>query len=108
PAVLDNHRGTRGGCTLPLHDALPIYAFATWGCRSRRQPYAWGATAAPLPARSSATAAPRRHIKPRWPINRLVRAKALRPTLSALDRKSTRLNSSHVKNSYAVFCLKKK
>src|SRR5690606_39888340 len=26
----------------------------------------------------------------------------------AQDRKSTRLNSSHVKNSYAVFCLKKK
>src|SRR5207302_10499724 len=24
------------------------------------------------------------------------------------DRKSTRLNSSHVKNSYAVYCLKKK
>src|SRR5690606_41702584 len=24
------------------------------------------------------------------------------------DRKSTRLNSSHVKSSYAVFCLKKK
>src|SRR5690606_39861422 len=28
--------------------------------------------------------------------------------LSLLDRKSTRLNSSHVKISYAVFCLKKK
>src|SRR5207302_9965682 len=27
---------------------------------------------------------------------------------SDLDRKSTRLNSSHVKISYAVFCLKKK
>src|SRR5690554_7730379 len=26
----------------------------------------------------------------------------------ALDRKSTRLNSSHVRISYAVFCLKKK
>src|SRR5439155_6409831 len=26
----------------------------------------------------------------------------------AEDRKSTRLNSSHVANSYAVFCLKKK
>src|SRR5690606_39838546 len=26
----------------------------------------------------------------------------------AADRKSTRLNSSHVKTSYAVFCLKKK
>src|SRR5690606_41967906 len=28
--------------------------------------------------------------------------------LAAADRKSTRLNSSHVKISYAVFCLKKK
>src|SRR5437660_9039387 len=28
--------------------------------------------------------------------------------LAALDRKSTRLNSSHVAISYAVFCLKKK
>src|SRR5690606_41484995 len=28
--------------------------------------------------------------------------------LTRLDRKSTRLNSSHVKISYAVFCLKKK
>src|SRR5699024_11435735 len=28
--------------------------------------------------------------------------------LQALDRKSTRLNSSHVSISYAVFCLKKK
>src|SRR5690606_41122325 len=27
---------------------------------------------------------------------------------AALDRKSTRLNSSHVKTSYAVFCLNKK
>src|SRR5690606_40821244 len=27
--------------------------------------------------------------------------------VAALDRKSTRLNSSHVKISYAVFCLKK-
>src|SRR5690606_40424153 len=28
--------------------------------------------------------------------------------IAVLDRKSTRLNSSHVKISYAVFCLKKK
>src|SRR5690606_41581376 len=35
---------------------------------------------------------------------------ARRPVASRtpLDRKSTRLNSSHVKISYAVFCLKKK
>src|SRR3712207_7132450 len=32
--------------------------------------------------------------------------KGLRP--GALDRKSTRLNSSHANISYAVFCLKKK
>src|SRR5690606_41064117 len=32
--------------------------------------------------------------------------KAIHPVNS--DRKSTRLNSSHVKISYAVFCLKKK
>src|SRR5690606_40405872 len=30
------------------------------------------------------------------------------PESDSLDRKSTRLNSSHVKISYAVFCLKKK
>src|SRR5207249_12144724 len=30
------------------------------------------------------------------------------PPVGAADRKSTRLNSSHVSISYAVFCLKKK
>src|SRR5690606_41875090 len=30
------------------------------------------------------------------------------PEKKPVDRKSTRLNSSHVKISYAVFCLKKK
>src|SRR5438874_10075164 len=30
------------------------------------------------------------------------------PSGLAIDRKSTRLNSSHVEISYAVFCLKKK
>src|SRR3712207_6988747 len=33
---------------------------------------------------------------------------ALEVTDDALDRKSTRLNSSHANISYAVFCLKKK
>src|SRR6266700_6904689 len=36
------------------------------------------------------------------------RGSADRPWGSCSDRKSTRLNSSHVKISYAVFCLKKK
>src|SRR2546426_2794321 len=30
------------------------------------------------------------------------------PSMNTLDRKSTRLNSSHLVISYAVFCLKKK
>src|SRR3989442_15134412 len=39
----------------------------------------------------------------------LGRALRLRlPCFKVLDRKSTRLNSSHVRISYAVFCLKKK
>src|SRR5690606_28154484 len=34
--------------------------------------------------------------------------KEVEPSGRGVDRKSTRLNSSHVKISYAVFCLKKK
>src|SRR2546430_10951617 len=42
-------------------------------------------------------------------INGLRRASSRRKALSSrLDRKSTRLNSSHSQISYAVFCLKKK
>src|SRR5690606_41875791 len=43
-------------------------------------------------------------------ITDLTQAVTITGTASALrlDRKSTRLNSSHVKISYAVFCLKKK
>src|SRR5690606_42105489 len=40
-----------------------------------------------------------------WPAHRRSRAGIVR-TFQSLDRKSTRLNSSHVKISYAVFCLK--
>src|SRR5690349_23743699 len=61
-----------------------------------------------------------------WPDERLVALLRARPDLatpapqdssqlasraatrSSIDRKSTRLNSSHVEISYAVFCLKKK
>src|SRR3712207_8460832 len=44
------------------------------------------------------------------PLARLVRAgeDALEEHLLDLDRKSTRLNSSHANISYAVFCLNKK
>src|SRR5690625_6699723 len=37
-----------------------------------------------------------------------VASRFLLPAALILDRKSTRLNSSHVASSYAVFCLRKK
>src|SRR5688572_31753482 len=39
---------------------------------------------------------------------RRITVKITVPELESLDRKSTRLNSSHSQISYAVFCLKKK
>src|SRR5438067_10514626 len=42
------------------------------------------------------------------PRGRLSVAKLIARSISTTDRKSTRLNSSHVSISYAVFCLKKK
>src|SRR5204863_9228168 len=75
--------------TLSLHDALPI-----------------------LTCRRSAVVS-RCGIRPRW-CSRLPRSRSCctwragGPRTARSDRKSTRLNSSHVEISYAVFCLKKK
>src|SRR5438874_13808816 len=72
--------------TLSLHDALPI-------CRPR----------SPRRGRSRRRSGPRRSPGPP------ARATgAIDEGRFAEDRKSTRLNSSHVEISYAVFCLKKK
>src|SRR5690242_21502584 len=51
-----------------------------------------------------------RTVGPVWGNASLARYGEATPYLSAaaLDRKSTRLNSSHMSISYAVFCLKKK
>src|SRR2546426_5563444 len=42
------------------------------------------------------------------PKNENLKTKEIRNAKSEIDRKSTRLNSSHLVISYAVFCLKKK
>src|SRR5256885_7918395 len=65
--------------TLSLHDALPIYAHRQSQGLQRTPPV-------------------RDHLQ----------GLRTRPALCAGDRKSTRLNSSHLVISYAVFCLKKK
>src|SRR2546422_3782620 len=52
-----------------------------------------------------------RHLERRPPEHRVAVHPQMRPVVAAgrlLDRKSTRLNSSHGYISYAVFCLKKK
>src|SRR3989442_9172446 len=70
--------------TLSLHDALPI---CTWG--NRKRPHH-----------------PRQRPRKAYVI--MTRGWNGSTSISAGDRKSTRLNSSHVRISYAVFCLKKK
>src|SRR5438874_5704863 len=77
--------------TLSLHDALPISI--NEGTIERVEPRRGVLTRIPGPGRLRLT---RR-------LSFLVRS-----CLLTGDRKSTRLNSSHVEISYAVFCLKKK
>src|SRR5256885_17049047 len=73
--------------TLSLHDALPI-SHARGGRHSARRA-----------VRGLALASADHGLRP-------VTRRPRRP--AAADRKSTRLNSSHLVISYAVFCLKKK
>src|SRR2546426_6662852 len=82
--------------TLSLHDALPIYlqraldVFADGLGRGAINNSIWGQDGHAYP-----------YLAPLWS-NPRFRA-LIKP-----DRKSTRLNSSHLVISYAVFCLKKK
>src|SRR5258707_295415 len=79
--------------TLSLHDALPI-SYPGWpgsGITENRQ-------------RNLPVSAEYAAMKPR-PLS-LLPVDPIR--ILSLDRKSTRLNSSHANISYAVFCLKKK
>src|SRR5699024_12567695 len=90
--LLSSHSSPLPGVhPLSLHDALPISGQSTrpplplplrceQGARARAQPYDLGRTPHSIVSSTS----------------------------RLLDRKSTRLNSSHVSISYAVFCLKKK
>src|SRR5947207_9925325 len=79
--------------TLSLHDALPI---------SRPSRPKYRIRSGPLNERSgsvSGIGTPKGKYFTGTPLN---------SGNAARDRKSTRLNSSHTVNSYAVFCLKKK
>src|SRR5690606_40305865 len=81
-----------------LHDALPICADPTRPAETIptvRRAGAGSPLAAGLPGVT------------RGEVNSVLSEKSFQ-SRAAGDRKSTRLNSSHVKISYAVFCLKKK
>src|SRR5690606_41864431 len=89
----------------PLHDALPISS-----ARSRRaqgERITWQSPSSSPKAATPPTASTLRTSNRTIPATSPATLKSYRRTTS-LDRKSTRLNSSHVKISYAVFCLKKK
>src|SRR5690606_41750371 len=73
--------------TLSLHDALPISVRAAGGGGALWRQHRSASPAARDPARHGG--------------RRITRSRRR-------DRKSTRLNSSHVKISYAVLCLKQK
>src|SRR5690606_41957808 len=79
--------------TLSLHDALPIYLRLRQP-RLGTQPQQGGRVVHRLPVGVVGAHQPLLYL--------------VLPAVPPGDRKSTRLNSSHVKISYAVFCLKKK
>src|SRR5690606_41975807 len=112
--------------TLSLHDALPISVPAPDGRLHRRaggcKPAVRGGRRAPVPAGSAGRRVPVRAGPVRGggagAMRRLAAAIVWLTAVwvalwedvtwaNVLDRKSTRLNSSHVKSSYAVFCLMK-
>src|SRR5699024_12277207 len=100
PLFLPTDPPTPATSTLSLHDALPISRMRS----PPAHPAAWPAAGPPrrLPASSLSSL----HCKLPCPVSPAqIR---LRSPGSRGDRKSTRLNSSHVSISYAVFCLKQK
>src|SRR5699024_12502509 len=89
--------------TLSLHDALPISVFAEYEARLDADAGDWLRRSL-----AALDAAGRTAVQ-----YALIGGECLLKPVPAegaldLDRKSTRLNSSHVSISYAVFCLKKK
>src|SRR5439155_21291293 len=101
PLFFFNDTATTEIYTLSLHDALPI----SRGVRRHPPPFRGEGRGAGRAGGRRLRPSPRgdpRHAA------RRTRGFPARAARSVADRKSTRLNSSHVAISYAVFCLKKK
>src|SRR5690606_41381898 len=104
--VIPHHPAAAETSLLSLHDALPIYPCTLQ--QPPKGPPAWQ-TESPksLPHRPSGRGV---GLLEREVLVGVLLGEGVHPELqpSPQDWKSTRLNSSHVKISYAVFCLKKK
>src|SRR2546430_17008715 len=85
--------------TLSLHDALPIYSDSDSSVHST--------DAATFRSSSTIPASPNPN-DPQYEQSSLGEQFIVIDHNANLDRKSTRLNSSHSQISYAVFCLKQK
>src|SRR5688500_20032951 len=93
---------TSKSTSLSLHDALPIYRRHVVGDQER---HVAAAGAGRLRLRRRPHRRLEHHVLGREPED--ISAEGTSAP-GDLDRKSTRLNSSHLVISYAVFCLKKK
>src|SRR5690606_41659192 len=107
PVLSPDHTATSASYTLSLHDALPI--FRPW--QNSREDIV--EVECPVHDRRrvrSSSGHSQRRVVVLLDITLAGRTVPAEVTLTNRDqdRKSTRLNSSHVKISYAVFCLKKK
>src|SRR5207253_6128334 len=85
--------------TLSLHDALPI----SWSVRLELPEMLMRMPCAPWMELSSRSGLAMARLAAS-----MARFEPVPTAVPITDRKSTRLNSSHVAISYAVFCLKKK
>src|SRR5690606_41181278 len=89
--------------SLSLHDALPIYSGADVAQPVQCDADGHAGLRSSIGCDGSSASCSSAAAGSAWS----GRTYSVRPS-SLIDRKSTRLNSSHVKISYAVFCLKKK
>src|SRR5690606_41483732 len=108
PYPLLRHTAPCATRTLSLHDALPISAEQAPAELLALQGRVETGLTRHGPSRYIPMTAPSQSFDIRQAIGRGVLGVAAQSGRFSLDRKSTRLNSSHVKSSYAVFCLKKK
>src|SRR5690606_41635754 len=92
--------------SLSLHDALPIYCLEQfWNKVNRNEEADIAPQPLPITPQQAAIVSELQHCVYRGQMKQLFYESKIAELF--LDRKSTRLNSSHVKISYAVFGVKK-